>query len=200
MSAPHTDDEPPQVSDIDIETGTGEISGAIDNNHARARGLVGATAKIGVEYYDREYQQANPGASWRFRIIAFTPGDRPGEDRFWFWGHTATEADGGSNINPVTIAALKSFGNAVPTVRSAARAARQRQTTTHEAAGEGKEASDEGSGESKGEEDDDGADGDVETDEEDVFDDTTDEENDVVYLDGSDEEELVEQSEWSQDY
>ena len=200
MSAPQPDDEPPQMTDIDIGAGTGEIVGAIDNNHARARGLVGSVATIGVQYYDREYQQAHPGASWRFRIVAFTRGDRQAQDRFWFWDHTVTEADGGRNLNPVTTAALQSFGNPLPAVRRSARAARRRLISTNEAAAEGKDVNDEGSGESKGGEGDGGADGDLDTDEESVADDTEDEEADIVYLDGSDEDVLVEESEWSQDY
>ena len=43
MSAPQSDDEPPQMAAIDIDTGTGKIVGAIDNIHARARGHSGGT-------------------------------------------------------------------------------------------------------------------------------------------------------------
>ena len=74
----------PGLDEIDISEGSGVVTGTIDNNHRRSRGLVGSIVKITSAYYGEEYRRQHPRRSWNFRLVAFVPANNPKDDRWCF--------------------------------------------------------------------------------------------------------------------
>ena len=81
MAASSAERDAPPLEDIDIGEGTGEVSGVIDNNHRRSRGLVGQIARITSAYYGEQYRRENPAQFWNFRVVAFVPGRFAADDQ-----------------------------------------------------------------------------------------------------------------------